>query len=98
MLKDFFDHLYFEFQSMSRRNGGRIVNENKVKRLNRVLAPLLEMMKREEYAEFLELIPEPEMKTDGDGAERPEGMTYGDVALLMTQYKGALNRFFQKRL
>ena len=112
MLRDFFEQLFYEFQMMSRSRAGETVNENKVKRLNRVLAPLMEMMKGEEYAEFLELIPEPNGSGDGNGRDgslvpgrngenRPlvpeKGMTYSDVALLMTQFKGAVNRYFMKR-
>ena len=44
-LREFFDQLFYEFQKMSRKNPEGIVNENKVKRLNSVLQPLLEMMK-----------------------------------------------------
>ena len=96
MLKDFFDQLFFEFQIMSRKKGGNIVNENKVKRINKVLEPIMEMMKDQPYAIFLELIPEPEMIETEDGETVMIGMSYSDVALLMTQFKGALNRYFQK--
>ena len=90
-LREFFDQLFYEFQKMSRRNPEGIVNENKV------LQPLLEMMKDEEYARFLELIPEPETQETKDGRTITTGMSYGDVALLMTQFKSALTRYFQKR-
>ena len=96
MLKDFFDQLFFEFQIMSRKKGSSIVNENKVKRINKVLEPIMEMMKDKPYAVFLELIPEPEMVEKEDGETVLTGMSYSDVALLMTQFKGALNRYFQK--
>ena len=72
------------------------MNENKVKRLNKVLAPLLEMMAGESYAGFLEVIPEPETGNAKDGEKETAGMTYSDVALLLTQYKSAVNRFYQK--
>lgn len=98
MLRDFFDQLFFEFQIMSRKKGNSIVNENKVTRLNKVLKPLMDMMAGEEYARFLEIIPEPQEEKTEDGGTVMTGMSYSDVALLMTQYKGALNRFFQKRL
>ncbi len=97
MLREFFDQLFYEFQAMSRKNPETVVNENKVKRLNRVLEPLLEMLKDEEEAQFLELIPEPETQKGEDGQIVTTGMSYGDVILLLTQFKSALNRFFQKR-
>ena len=96
-LREFFDQLFYEFQKMSRKNPEGIVNENKVKRLNSVLQPLLEMMKDEEYARFLELIPEPEPQETKEGRTVTTGMSYGDAALLMTQFKSALTRYFQKR-
>ena len=92
ILREFFEQLYYEFQMISRRRGDSIVNRNKVERLNKVLGPLLDMMSGESYAEFLELIPEP---VEDEGMETT-GMTYSDVALLLTQYKSAVNRFYQK--
>ena len=98
MLRDFFDQLYYEFQMMGRKDRKEVVNRNKVERLNRVLEPLLEMMAGEEYAQFLEVLPMPEVETKEDGTEVIRGMSYGDVALLMSQYKGALNRFCHARI
>jgi len=96
-LREFFDQMFYEFQKMSRKNPEGIVNENKVKRLNSVLQPLLEMLKNEAYAQFLELIPEPETQENKEGRTNITGMSYGDVALLMTQFKSALTRYFQKK-
>ena len=96
MLRDFFDQLFFEFQMMSRKKPNGVVNEYKVERLNRVLRPLMEMMKGEKYASFLEEIPMPEVKTTKDGQEIKTGLTYSDAALMMTQFKGAVNRYFQR--
>ena len=96
ILREFFEQLYYEFQMISRRRGDSVVNRNKVERLNKVLGPLLEMMAGESYIEFLELIPEPETKEMADSGTETTGMTYSDVALLLTQYKSAVNRFYQK--
>ena len=96
MVRDFFDQLFFEFQIMSRKRPNDVVNENKVKRINKVLEPAVKMMKDKPYAGFLELIPEPEEHETEDGKTILTGMSYSDVALLLTQFKGALNRFFQK--
>ena len=97
MLRDLFDQMYYEFRTMSRRNPEIVVNENKVRRINRILEPLAEMMKDEAYARFLELIPEPEEKETKDGRTEPAGMSYGDVALLLTQFKAAVSRYFQEK-
>ena len=96
MLRDFFDQLFFEFQTQSRKKPNSVVNEYKVERLNRILRPLMEMMRTEAYASFLEEIPAPSTKTAEDGKEILAGLTYSDVALMMTQFKGAVNRYFQK--
>ena len=67
-----------------------------MERLNRVLKPLMEIMKEEAYAALLEEIPMPEEREE-DGQVYLVGLTYSDVALMMTQFKGAVNRFFQRR-
>ncbi len=95
MLRDFFDQLFFEFQMQSRRTPNDIVNEYKAERLNKVLKPLKELMKEETYASFLEEIPKPETIGTGEG-KIVTGLTYSDAALMMTQFKGAVNRFFQR--
>ena len=96
MLRDFFEQMFFEFQIQSRKKPNSVVSEYKVERLNRVLIPLMDMMKGEKYAMFLEEIPIPETTEDGDGQETTTGLTYSDAALMMTQFKGAVNRFFQR--
>ena len=96
MLRDFFDQLFFEFQTQSRRTPNQVINAYKAERLNRVLKPLRELMRNEPYAAFLEEIPMPET-TENEGKEITTGLTYSDAALMMTQFKGAVNRYFQKQ-
>ena len=96
MLRDFFDQLFFEFQTQSRRTPNQVINAYKAERLNRVLKPLKELMRNEPYAAFLEEIPMPET-TENGGKEITTGLTYSDAALMMTQFKGAVNRYFQKQ-
>ena len=114
MLRDFFDQLFFEFQIMSRKRPGFIVNENKVQRINKVLVPLKRLMEGKPYGAFLEIPEEPQEvveeellvttgvdQADGDFEEQPVrarktklvGLDYSDVALVLTQYKGAMKRF-----
>ena len=47
------------------------------------------MMAGEEYAQYLDLAGE-----DGEAG----GRTYSDVALLLTQYKGAMKRFNNEKM
>ena len=44
------------------------------------------------------MIPEPEEREAEDGSKMMVGMSYSDVSLLLTQFKGALNRYFQRRI
>ena len=87
---DFFNELYFEIKQQSRRNLDRVMTPYQVESLNRILLPLKEMMQGEEYADCLSLIRIP----DGD----EHGMTYGDVMILMTQYKTALAKYKSKKI
>ena len=96
MLRDFFDQLFFEFQTQSRRTPNQVINAYKAERLNRVLKPLKDLMRNEPYAAFLEEIPMPET-AENEGKEITTGLTYSDAALMMTQFKGAVNRYFQKQ-
>ena len=84
-LRELFDQMYYEFQIQSRRKPDEKVNPYKVRKINSILEPLREMMAGEEYAQYLDLAGE-----DGEAG----GRTYSDVALLLTQYKGAMKRFF----
>ncbi len=66
------------------------MNRYKAESINKVLEPLKDMMKGEEYSDLLGLI---ETTEDGE-----EGMTYGDVMILLTQYKSALAKYHRSRL
>ena len=86
----FFTGLYNEFKQLTRRKADDRVNRYKADSINRVLAPLKEMMKDEGYSELLGLI-----EADDDGEN---GMTYGDAMILLTQYKSALTKWHRNKL
>ncbi len=88
-----FDQLYYEFQVQARRDPHEIVNEYKVEKINRVLDRLMELMEGKNYAVFLERVPTPQTESGEDGKERLSGLNYGDVSLLLTQFKGAVTRY-----
>ena len=88
-----FDQLYYEFQVQARRDPHEIVNEYKVEKINRVLDRLMELMEGKNYAVFLERVPAPQTESGEDGKERLSGLNYGDVSLLLTQFKGAITRY-----
>ena len=98
MLNSLFEQLYYEFQIMAHRSPHYVVNAYKMRQINKVLEPLREIMKEEVYARFLEKLEEPEMVTDPDGNEKLTGLDYSDVALALTQYRGAMTRFAADRL
>ena len=81
----FFDALYFEFRQQTRKRPDELLNGYKAETLNKVLRPLREMMQGEEYAELLG----PVIAGDEDG----NVMTFGDVMILLTQYKSALTKY-----
>ena len=85
----FFDGLYHEFKQQMRRKADEPVNPYKAESINKVLRPLKEMMKDEEYAEFLGLI---ETGKEGNNGMETE-MNYGDTMILLTQYKSALAKY-----
>lgn len=86
----FFTGLYNEFKQLTRRKADDRVNRYKADNINKVLAPLKELMKDEEYSELLGLI-----EADDDGEN---GMTYGDAMILLTQYKSALTKWHRSKL
>ena len=98
MLNSLFEQLYYEFQIMAHRSPHYVVNAYKMRQINKVLEPLREIMKEEVYARFLEKLEEPETVTDPDGNEKLTGLDYSDVALALTQYRGAMTRFAADRL
>ena len=95
MLRDLFDQMYYEFQLQSRRKPDDPVNSYKAMKINSILEPLRKMMAQEDYAEYLDLVDATQEEQAGSP---PAGRTYSDVALLLTQYKGAMKRFFSEKI
>ena len=69
-----------EFRQQTRMDPAGVVSAYKVKMINEILAPLKEMMKDEEYAGYLKPV-------------EVENMRYGDVMMLIAQYKSALKEY-----
>ena len=114
MLRELFDQMYYEFQLQSRRKPDDPVNPYKVKKINSILEPLKERMGKEDYGRYLDLIENEECRIqnseskagaeqersseNGTGGDGCNGRTYSDVALMLTQYKGAMKRFNNERM
>ena len=90
LYSSFFTGLYNEFRLQTRKKADQPINRYKADNINKVLQPLLEMMKGEEYAELLGLI---ESGEDGETE-----MTYSDAMLLLTQYKSALAKYHRNHM
>lgn len=90
MYYPFFTGIYNEFRQLARRKADEPVNRYKAEQINKVLRPMQEMMQGEAYAEMLGLIRTTE--------EDEEGMNYGDVMILLTQYKSALAKYHKSRM
>ncbi len=102
MLRSFFDHAYFEFLIQSRRTPEYPVSREKVKRINRILRPLMKIMEGEEYSRFLELIPEDTACSETEELEEAgncsEALTCSDVALMLTIFKTGVDQYYIKRM
>lgn len=114
MLRELFDQMYYEFQLQSRRKPDDPVNSYKIRKINSILEPLKELMGNEEYGKYLDLINDSESITqnseikvqaeqghsseNGTGGDECNGRTYSDVALMLTQYKGAMKRFNNEKM
>ena len=94
-LRDDFDHIYYDFQTVSRGRWNEVVSPDSVTMINGILAPVIEMLKEEEKGARLGLIPDPVEQNVG-GVKGYEGKTFEYVNFLLGQFKGAIGRFFQK--
>ena len=94
--------MYYEFQLQSRRKPDDPVNAYKAMKINSILEPLQAMMAGEAYGKYLYLVSiDNGMRNEGDYLQIQEaqsGRTYSDVALLLTQYKGAMKRYYNEKM
>ena len=97
-IQEFFEQMYYDFQFRSKTQPDTVLNEFKVRKLNRVLEPLLELIKDEPAAGWLEVIPEPVEEEMEDGRTVLRGMTYSDVMIILTQFRCVEGDYFQKML
>ena len=98
MLRELFDQMYYEFQLQSRRKPDDPVNPYKASKINSILEPLRKLMEGEDYAVYLDLIDVQEGEPGSEHTVNSNGKTYSDVALMLTQYKGAMKRFGNEKM
>lgn len=73
--------LYSEFQELSKKKSQEVLNEKKVKLVNRLLTPILEILKDEPTRPFLDLL---------DDEDLPQN---SDVILMLGQFQAAMKSF-----
>ena len=81
----FFEEIYNEFKREAHKHGDAPMSAYKAESINKVLGPLREMMKEEEYAGFL-------------GMVEGEEMSCSDAMILLVQYKTALAKYRKTRI
>ena len=81
-------HLSIEVQT--KKHPDAIVSPYKVRKLNQLQSEIMDLYKDTEYAQYLELIEEPERDEQG---KILSGMTYSDVDILMNAYEVCLNDY-----
>ena len=79
-----FDGLMQEMRELSKKKPDAILNENKVKILNRILADICAVLKDEPEAKYLDLL---------DDEQLPQN---SDAVLVMVQHKTALAAFKER--
>ena len=84
MLYDFLESAYIEMKDFSKKNPDGALNDNKVKRLNRILKDLKGILKDEPTASYLDELDEEMLPSNSD------------VVLTMSQYRSAMENFRKK--
>ncbi len=69
-LRDDFDHMYYDFQTVSRGRWNEVVSPDSVTMINEILAPVIEMLKEDEEDWTRERVPGP-----GEGVRTVEQQT-----------------------
>lgn len=82
MLYDLLETAYVEMKDFSKKNPDTMLNERKVKYINKVLKDIKSILGNEASAEYLEIFNEDE-----------EFPTYSDVVLTMSQYRSSMDYF-----
>ena len=87
MVRRMFDEVYYAMEAMADKTPDTVADHYKVKRINEVLTELRECTPQEKRHEYLQLIDEPEEKTDENGTITRTGLTYSDIMMTLRWYK-----------
>lgn len=84
MLYDFLESAYVEMKDFSKKSPDGALNENKVKRLNRILNDIKGILEDEPTSSYLDILDEEMLPSNSD------------VVLTMSQYRSAMENFRKK--
>lgn len=84
MMHNFLESAYAEMKDFSKKNPDTVLNERKVKSLNKILNDIKDILVNEPTAEYLDLLDEDMLPTNSD------------VVLAMSQYHSAMDNFRNK--
>lgn len=84
MLYDFLESAYIEMKDFSKKNPDSLLNERKVKSLNRILKDIKEILADEPTAAYMDILDEEMLPSNSD------------VVLTMSQYRSALENYRKK--
>ena len=84
MLYDFLESAYVEMKDFSKKNPDSLLNERKVRSLNRILKDIKDILTDEPTAAYMDILDEEMLPSNSD------------VVLTMSQYRSALENYRQK--
>lgn len=84
MTHNFLESAYAEMKDFSKKSPDSVLNERKVKSLNRILKDIKDVLANEPTAAYMDLLDEEMLPTNSD------------VVLTMSQYRSALENFRNK--
>ncbi len=87
--KPFFLNLFSEIKSQAKRNLNGTVSNFQIRKLNRIMEPLLKILQEEDGGELLQLIEIPEGQTE---------ITYADLMVIMIEFKCAFEEYMYRMM
>lgn len=80
MLRELVSGFYEEMKDLTKKSSEEVLNEFKIKSLNRVLKPIKELLKEQPTAMFLDILDEESLPTNSD------------VVIVLSQYLSAMKK------
>ena len=84
LLSELLNSIYLEMKEFSKKKPEDLLNEFKVKNVNRVLSQIKTLLNNEPTSQFLEILDNDNLPSNSD------------AILVIGQFKASMNRFFDK--